>query len=133
LWRSSPLSRSAATATVNEWNSQPHCAEQQSDTSDQAIGLLPAATGTWRHLTPGLFGTVEEADELKGAPRAALAHDGPALVDVHGPRPELSLPPKITVEQAKGFGLFAMRTIHSGEGDQIIDVAKTNLRQLARE
>jgi pyruvate dehydrogenase (quinone) len=82
----------------------------------------------------GLFGaTVEEADELEGVLRAAFAHDGPALVDVHVARQELALPPKITLEQAKGFGLFAMRTILSGEGDQIIEVAKTNLRQLARE
>ena len=42
-------------------------------------------------------------------------------------------PPRITLEQAKGFGLFAMRTILSGEGDHIIEVAKTNLRELARE
>jgi len=82
----------------------------------------------------GLSGTtVEKADELEGALRASFAHDGPALVDVHVARQELSLPPKITLEQAKGFGLFAMRTILSGEGDQIIEVAKTNLRQLARE
>ncbi|MGO9874856.1 MAG: ubiquinone-dependent pyruvate dehydrogenase [Acidimicrobiia bacterium] len=82
----------------------------------------------------GLYGTtVEEADELEGQLREAFAHDGPALVDVHVARQELSLPPKITLEQAKGFGLFAMRTILSGEGDQILEVAKTNLRQLARE
>jgi len=82
----------------------------------------------------GLFGTtVKAADELDGELRAAFAHDGPALVDVHVARQELSIPPKITLEQAKGFGLFAMRTILTGEGDQIIEVAKTNLRQLARE
>jgi pyruvate dehydrogenase (quinone) len=82
----------------------------------------------------GLFGaTVRQADELEDALRAAFAHDGPALVNVHVARQELSLPPKITLEQAKGFGLFAMRTILSGEGDQIIEVAKTNLHQLARE
>jgi pyruvate dehydrogenase (quinone) len=82
----------------------------------------------------GLSGTtVEHADELEEALRAAFAHDGPAVVDVHVARQELSIPPKITLEQAKGFGLFAMRTILSGKGDQIIEVAKTNLRQLARE
>ena len=92
----------------------------------------PDFTGIARAI--GLFGTtVEAADDLEGALRAAFAHDGPALVDVHVARQELSLPPKITLEQAKGFGLFAMRTILSGEGDQIIEVAKTNLRQLARE
>jgi pyruvate dehydrogenase (quinone) len=82
----------------------------------------------------GLFGTtVNDADQLDGELRAAFTHDGPALVDVQVARQELSIPPKITLEQAKGFGLFAMRTILSGEGDQIVEVAKTNLRQLARE
>jgi len=82
----------------------------------------------------GLFGiTVEKADELEGALRGAFGHDGPALVDVHTARQELSIPPKVTLEQAKGFSLFAMRTILSGQGDEIIELAKTNLRQLARE
>ena len=40
---------------------------------------------------------------------------------------------KITLGRAKGFSLFATRTILSGEGDEIIELAKTNLRQLARE
>lgn len=82
----------------------------------------------------GLFGAaVERPDELEGVLRAAFAHAGPALVDVHTARQELSMPPKITLEQAKGFSLFATRTILSGEGDQIIELAKTNLRQLALE
>jgi pyruvate dehydrogenase (quinone) len=82
----------------------------------------------------GLFGaTVERADELEDALRAAFAHDGPALVDVHTARQELAVPPKITLEQAKGFALYATRTIISGGGEEIIELAKTNLRQLARE
>jgi pyruvate dehydrogenase (quinone) len=82
----------------------------------------------------GLIATsVEKADELEGALQAAFAHDGPALVDVHVARQELSIPPKITLEQAKGFSLFALRTILSGGGDEIVELAKTNLRQLGRE
>jgi pyruvate dehydrogenase (quinone) len=82
----------------------------------------------------GLFGaTVERADELEGALEAAFAHDGPALVDVHTARQELAMPPKITLEQAKGFTLYAARTILSGGGNEIIELAKTNLRQLATE
>jgi pyruvate dehydrogenase (quinone) len=82
----------------------------------------------------GLFGaTVERADELEGALQAAFAHDGPALLDVHTARQELSIPPKITLGQAKGFTLYATRTILSGGADEIIELAKTNLRELARE
>jgi pyruvate dehydrogenase (quinone) len=82
----------------------------------------------------GLYGaTVKRAEELEGALQAAFAHDGPALVDVHTARQELSMPPKITLEQAKGFTLYATRTILSGGGDEIIELAKTNLRELGRE
>ncbi len=82
----------------------------------------------------GLLGqTVVKADELDDALRAAFAHDGPALLDVHTARQEMALPPKVTLEQIKGFSLFAMRTILSGGGDEIIELAKTNLRMLARE
>jgi pyruvate dehydrogenase (quinone) len=82
----------------------------------------------------GLFGaTVERADELEGTLQAAFAHDGPALVDVRTARQELSLPPKITRQQAKGFALYATRTILSGGADEIIELTRTNLRELGRE
>ncbi len=42
-------------------------------------------------------------------------------------RQELSLPPHITLEQAKGFGLFALKAVLSGRGEEIIDLAKVNL------
>jgi pyruvate dehydrogenase (quinone) len=47
------------------------------------------------------------------------------------PRQELSIPPRISVEQAKGFTLWATRSVLSGRGDEVIDLAKTNIRQLA--
>jgi pyruvate dehydrogenase (quinone) len=82
----------------------------------------------------GLLGaTVEKADELEPALKAAFAHDGPALVDVKVARQELALPPKISLEQAKGFALYTTRTILSGGGDEIIELAKSNLRQLVKE
>jgi pyruvate dehydrogenase (quinone) len=82
----------------------------------------------------GLSGArVEKASELDDALRAAFAHDGPALVDVRVARQELSLPPKLTYEQIKGFTLFATRTILSGEGSELIELARTNLRDLEAE
>jgi len=80
----------------------------------------------------GLFGQrVEKPDELKDALTAAFAHDGPALVDVVTARQELSVPPAITAEQMKGFTLYALRTIVSGRGDELVDLADTNvLRRL---
>jgi pyruvate dehydrogenase (quinone) len=48
-------------------------------------------------------------------------------------RQELAIPPNVTLEQAKGFSLFAIRTILSGGGNELLEIAKTNLRQLAKE
>jgi pyruvate dehydrogenase (quinone) len=37
------------------------------------------------------------------------------------------MPPTITVEQAKGFGLYLLRAVLSGRGDEVLDLAETNL------
>jgi pyruvate dehydrogenase (quinone) len=82
----------------------------------------------------GMFGArVEKASELEGALRDAFSYDGPALVDVHTARTELSLPPKITYGELKGFTLYATRTVLSGGGGELIDLARTNLRELEVE
>ena len=57
----------------------------------------------------------------------ALAHDGPALVDAVVSRQELAMPPAITLEMAKGFTLYMVRAVMSGRGDELIDLARTNL------
>ena len=82
----------------------------------------------------GLYGVhVEKSDELEGALKDAFAHDGPALVDVRTARYELSLPPKLAYDQIKGFTLYAARTVLSGEGRELVELAKTNLRDLELE
>ena len=82
----------------------------------------------------GLFGArVEKAEDLEPTLRAAFAHDGAALVDVHTARLELSLPPKLTYGQIKGFTLYATRTVLAGEGNELVELAKTNLREVAAE
>jgi pyruvate dehydrogenase (quinone) len=58
---------------------------------------------------------------------AALAHDGPVLVDAVVARTELAMPPAITVEMAKGFTLFMLRAVMSGRTDEIVDLAQGNL------
>jgi len=82
----------------------------------------------------GLHGVrIERPSELDDGLRAGLAHDGPAVIEVMTVRQELSIPPKITLEQATGFTLWATRSILSGRGDEVLQVAKTNLRELAVE
>ena len=79
----------------------------------------------------GLFGVrVEKAGELEDALRTALSHDGAALVNVRTDRHELSLPPKLTYGEVKGFTLYATRTVLSGEGKELVELAKSNLRDL---
>jgi pyruvate dehydrogenase (quinone) len=76
----------------------------------------------------GLFGlTAETPDQVEPMIAQALKHDGPALVEVVVSRQELSMPPTITLEQMKGFSLFMLRAVLSGRGDEIIDLARTNL------
>lgn len=76
---------------------------------------------------------VEDPDDLEDALRRAFADPGPALVDVVVAREELSIPPAITAAQAKGFTLWALRTVMSGRGDELLDLADVNLvRRLFR-
>ena len=79
----------------------------------------------------GLLGVrVTHAGELEGALKEAFGHDGPALVEVRTARHELSLPPKLSYGELKGFTLYATRTVLSGGGEELIDLARTNLREL---
>ncbi|BBX93616.1 ubiquinone-dependent pyruvate dehydrogenase [Mycolicibacterium boenickei] len=76
----------------------------------------------------GVFGRrVTEPADLERAIADAFAHDGTAVIDVHTARQELSIPPAITVEQAKGFSLYAIRTILAGRADELLDLVTTNV------
>jgi pyruvate dehydrogenase (quinone) len=48
-------------------------------------------------------------------------------VDAVVNRAELLMPPSITLEMAKGFSLFMVKAVLSGRGDEVVDLAKTNL------
>jgi pyruvate dehydrogenase (quinone) len=75
-----------------------------------------------------IFGVrVEKPEELRPALTKALAHKGPALIEVLVNRQELSMPPTISIEQALGFSLYMIRAVLSGRGDEVIDLAKSNL------
>jgi pyruvate dehydrogenase (quinone) len=76
----------------------------------------------------GLLGlTAETPEQVRPMIAQAFAHDGPALVEVVVSRQELSMPPTISLEQATGFGLFMLKAVLNGRGDEIIDLAKVNL------
>jgi pyruvate dehydrogenase (quinone) len=76
----------------------------------------------------GMLGRrVENPGDLEPAITDAFAHDGPAVIDVVTARQELSIPPAITLEQAKGFSLYAIRTILAGRADELLDLVTTNV------
>jgi pyruvate dehydrogenase (quinone) len=70
---------------------------------------------------------LEDPAEVAEGIAAALAHDGPVLVDAVVNRTELAMPPSVTVEMAKGFTLYMVKAIINGHASEIVDLAKTNL------
>jgi len=70
---------------------------------------------------------VEAGADVEPALRRAFADPGPVLVDVAVARDEMAIPPTITAAQAKGFSLWALRTVLSGRGDELLDLADTNV------
>jgi pyruvate dehydrogenase (quinone) len=70
---------------------------------------------------------LEDPAEVEAGIAAALAHDGPVLVDAVVNRSELAMPPAVTTEMAKGFSLYMVKAVMSGRGDELIDLARTNL------
>ena len=96
-----------------------------------SVGLLRSvAVAAGRTATDGagvLGLTAETPDQVRPMISKALEHDGPALVEVLVHRQELSMPPTITLEQMKGFSVFALKAVLSGRGDEIVDLARVNL------
>jgi len=77
----------------------------------------------------GMLGIrVETAAELPDALRRAFAHPGPVLVDMLSARQELVMPPHTTTQQARGFSLFMMKAVMNGRANELLDLARTNLR-----
>ncbi len=81
----------------------------------------------------GIHGVrVTDPGDVEAGIREVLAHPGPALLDAVTARTELSMPPKITLEQMKGFTLYMAKAIISGRGDEVVELGKTNVGLLKR-
>lgn len=70
---------------------------------------------------------IENSEDVEKGIDEAFKHNGPVIVDVVTNTYELIMPPKIKMEHAKGFSLFALKTIMNGRGDVLMDLAKENL------
>ncbi|WP_151770885.1 pyruvate dehydrogenase [Streptomyces abyssomicinicus] len=81
----------------------------------------------------GAFGArVEKPKDLAGALKAAFRHKGPALVDVVTDPNALSIPPKIKKEMVTGFALSASKVVLDGGVGRMLQMARSNLRNVPR-
>jgi pyruvate dehydrogenase (quinone) len=70
---------------------------------------------------------LEDAKDIEAGIKTAPAHDGPVPVDAVVNRTELAMPPAITLEMAKGFTLYMVKAMMHGRGDELVDLAVSNL------
>jgi pyruvate dehydrogenase (quinone) len=49
------------------------------------------------------------------------------LVDAVVSWTELAMPPAVIMEMAKGFTLYMVKAVMSGRGDELLELARTNL------
>jgi pyruvate dehydrogenase (quinone) len=76
----------------------------------------------------GMLGVaVDSPEDVRPALERVLQHEGPGLVDVHVNTQELVMPPSLQMEQVGGFALYMAKAVLSGRGDELVDLARTNL------
>lgn len=81
----------------------------------------------------GAYGVrVEQPKQLAGALKDAFRHKGPALVDVVTDPNALSIPPKISAEMVTGFALSASKIVLDGGVGRMLQMARSNLRNVPR-
>ncbi len=73
---------------------------------------------------------VETAEDVPGAIERAMAHPGPALVDVTTDPNARAMPPKKTFAEVKGFALAMTRMVFEGDGDNAVELVKENVRTI---
>jgi pyruvate dehydrogenase (quinone) len=72
---------------------------------------------------------LEDPGEVETGIADAFANDGPVLIDAVVSRMVLPVPPGITADMAKGFTLYMLKAVMAGRGDELVDLARTNLWQ----
>lgn len=79
----------------------------------------------------GLTGLrVEDPAQVRPALEKALATKGPVLVDVLTDPHVLGMPPKATIQQARGFALAMTKMAFTGELADVTDTVMANWRYL---
>jgi pyruvate dehydrogenase (quinone) len=77
----------------------------------------------------GILGVrIEQPGDMRDGLARALAHEGPAVIDVLVERDALALPPHITLGQAEGFALAMSKEVLLGRYADVADTVADNLR-----
>ncbi len=69
----------------------------------------------------------ESPEEVRPKLAQMFATPGPALLDAVVARQEIAMPPTLERAMVKGFGLWLVKAVLSGRGDEIVDLARVNL------
>jgi pyruvate dehydrogenase (quinone) len=75
---------------------------------------------------------VEQPSDVGAALAEALAHPGPALVDLVTDPNALSIPPHVTAAEVKGFALSAGKIVLDGGVGKMLELARANVRAIPR-
>lgn len=107
---------------------------------EMMVGGLPAFGTTNKNpdfaavaRAAGAYGVrVEKPKQLESALKDAFKHKGPALVDVVTDPNALSIPPKISADMVTGFALSASKVVLDGGVGRMLQMARSNLRNMPR-
>ncbi|MGW6503167.1 pyruvate dehydrogenase [Nonomuraea angiospora] len=75
---------------------------------------------------------VDDPEDVRDALRETLAHDGPALLDLVTDPNAMAMPPRITGRQLAGFATTTSKLVLTGGVGRMIDLARSNLRNIPR-
>lgn len=73
---------------------------------------------------------VDACENVRTTIQQALAHDGPALVNIFTDPDALAMPPKVEFDQVKGFATTMGKLMLNGQAADVIDTAKSNMKYL---
>jgi pyruvate dehydrogenase (quinone) len=72
---------------------------------------------------------IDDPADVESRLTEALADPGPVVIDAVVNRMELSMPPRVTTEMAKGFTLYMLRAVLNGRMDELVELAAANIRR----
>lgn len=75
---------------------------------------------------------IEQPGDVRDGLAEGLALPGPALIEVVTDPNALSIPPNVTAAQVRGFAIAASKLVVEGGVGRMIDLARSNLRNIPR-